>query len=499
MLEISAFRACRKDSFFRSSRVWATLSVALTALAFSPAAYSEYELYSAGNFTAKVSAALSGFAVTAKGGGAGGPGANDVLLYERTNEGEVTFEPQIDLTYDLDSGGTVYSRISYVAAASWTFGNESAPYGYVKDGDHNASREWTNLGYRNDLFDFSFGPQEFSVGDALLIGDAILDCGSSGGCGIDTGEFFLAPHRAFRESAILRVNQVPGVDDVRADIFWLEAGTDTYKGRGSQVWGANLEYTVPEEGLGFLTAGELALMYVAVTGVDQDRTVLNPPGGDNAGKLNGVALRAQSRDGRRFYSFRLDGLTFAALPNTKFYGEVILNDGDGQTNVQDKTTGAVMLNNVNYDDEYTYYAEIEHSLQDVPWSPVVGYRYFVATDGHDSLFYTFGRRGWGTWFQGEFRGEWLDNNTNLRSQFVKLVVSPPFSWLKAVHLLGFHHETFNPGNTLGNEVNLLAEWWNDSGFYVAGTFAHGNRAGTTDLNENYKDFNSLYIYLSQSF
>ncbi len=69
MLEISAFRAGRKGSFLRASQVWATLSVAFTALAFSPAAYSEYELYSAGNFKAKVSALLVGFAITANGGG----------------------------------------------------------------------------------------------------------------------------------------------------------------------------------------------------------------------------------------------------------------------------------------------------------------------------------------------------------------------------------------------------------------------------------------------
>ncbi len=482
MLEISAFRACRKDSFFRSSRVWATLSVALTALAFSPAAYSEYELYSAGNFTAKVSAVLYGFAITASGAGTEYKAADN-----QTNEGEVALEPELDLTYDLDGGGTIYGKWSYVGAATWNFNDDPAPYGWTQRGDHKLTNEWASLGYRNDWVDVSFGAQDFSVGDALLIGDGSLDCGSSGGCGRDSGEFFLGIHKAFRDSAILRVNQVPGVEDVRADIFWLEAGDDVFKGKGSQVWGVNLEYAVPEEGLGFLSAGTLGLMYIAVTAA--------PVSGAN-------------RDGRRYYDLRLEGLTFAALPNTNFYGEVILDGGENNAGQS-------------YSDGYTYYAEIEHNIQGLPWSPQVGYRYFRASgddpttsdvEGHDALFYTL-LRGWGTWFQGEFAGEWWHNNSNQRTQMVKLVVTPPVSWLSSVKLLGFHNErdrapyvegtttlAYANGDTFDNEVNLLLEYWNDSGFYVAGVFAHGDLgpAGRSELGSD-EDFNSAYIWIQQSF
>ena len=462
MLETSAFRACRKDSFFRASRVWATLSVALTALAFSPAAYSETELYSGEQFNAKVSALLAGFGVVAT-----GAGTEYKVDDNDTNQGELSYEPQIDLTYDLEGGGTIYSRLSYVAAASWTFDDDPAPYGFVNDGDHKVINEWANVGYRNDWLDISFGAQDFSVGDALLIGDGSLDCGNTF-CGRDSGEFFIGTHKAFRDSAILRVNKVPGVDNVRADVFWLEAGSDIFKGRDSQVWGVNLEYAVPEEGLGFLAGGTLGLMYVAVTAADP---------------VSGV-----TRKGRRYYDLRLEALTLAALPNTRFYGEVILDDGESEDGT------------VNYDDEYTFYAEVEHSVQDIPWSPVVGYRYFLASDQHDALFYTF-KRGWGTWFQGEFAGEWWHNNSNQRTQMVKLVVSPPFSWLKAIHLLGFHHKRANPSEVFANEVNLLAEWWNDTGFYIVGTFAHGDlgSAGRAELSNSDEDFNSFYIYFQQSF
>ncbi len=369
----------------------------------------------------------------------------------------MALEPQIDLTYDLDAGGTIYSRISYVSAASWTFGNDPAPYGYVEDGDHKFINEWANLGYRNDWVDVSFGAQDFVVGDALLIGDGSLDCGNTF-CGRDSGEFFIGAHKAFRESAIVRVNQVPGVEDVRADIFWLEGGSDIYKGLNTQVWGVNLEYTVPEAGLGFLTGGKLGLMYIAVTASD-----------------------SPTRQGRRYYDFRLEGLKFSALPNTTFYGEVILDAGDSPDGT------------VSYSDAYSYYAEVEHNIQGLPWSPQVGYRYFRASgddpntpdsnEAHDALFYTF-LRSWGTWFQGEFAGEWWHNNSDQRTQMVKLAVSPPVSWLSRVQLLGFHHERdaaggppgseYDAGDVFDTEVNLLAEYWNDSGFYVAGVFAHGD-------------------------
>ena len=488
MLETSAFRACRKDSFFRASRVWATLSVALTALAFSPAAYSEYELYSGEQFNAKVSALLAGYGVTARNArwnfGPTNPTA-ETDVGPNSNQGEVSFVPQIDLTYDLNFGGTIYSKVSFVAAWAWTFGDDYSPYDYVRDGDNNISREVANLGYRNDWIDVSFGPQQFSVGDALLIGDGVLDCGSGSGCGgVNTGEFFIGSHKAFTETGIVRVNQVPGVEDVRADIFWLKGGSDTFKGGDTQVWGVNVEYVVPEEGLGILSAGTLGLMYVAVT---------------DAGLID-------RRDGRRFYDFRLEALTFAALPNTKFYGEVILDDG---TNDIDPGQS--------FDYEgYSWYAEIEHNLQDVPWSPVLGYRYYISSgddlgspenEEHDALFYTF-KRGWGTWFQGEYAGEWVDNNRNQRSQMVKLVVSPPVPWLNAIHLLGFHHEVDEattvggPSGTYADEVNLLVEYWNDSGFYVAGSVAYADIGGAGSvrfLPDNAKDFSAVSVYVQQSF
>ncbi len=95
---------------------------------------------------------------------------------------------------------------------------------------------------------------------------------------------------------------------------------------------------------------------------------------------------------------------------------------------------------------------------------------------------------------------------------VKLVVSPPVSWLSSVQLLGFHHERdvakapsgglpgYEAGATFANEVNLIAEYSNDSGFYIAGVFAHADlgSAGRVDLKSD-KDFNSLYVLIQQTF
>ncbi len=263
MLEIPVLRACPRGSFAPGWKAQSLLAAAVTGLVFSSVAYSGTELYSGEKFKAAVSAKVTGFAVTASGAGSntGGGGSPD----DRTNQGELAFEPQLDLTYDLEDSGTIYSRWSYVAAASWTFGNDPALYDSVNEnGDQRIINEWGNLGWRNDWLDVSFGAQDFIVGDALLIGDGSLDCGNTY-CGRDSGEFFIGAHKAFRNSFLVRINQLPQFEDVRADIFWLQAGSDVYKGQDTQVWGANLEYKVPEEGLGILTAGTLGIMYIAVT------------------------------------------------------------------------------------------------------------------------------------------------------------------------------------------------------------------------------------------
>ena len=77
-----------------------------------------------------------------------------------------------------------------------------------------------------DALEISVGEQEFAVGDGFLIMDGAFDS--------KEGAYWLAPHRSFDQTAILKLNTQP----LRADIFYLEADDDY---ENTELYGLNVE------------------------------------------------------------------------------------------------------------------------------------------------------------------------------------------------------------------------------------------------------------------
>jgi len=161
---------------------------------------------------------------------------------------EVYIMPSLNMSYDTGKFGTFYGEFSYVGTQ--TFGGVdpigfSTTYGGSENpGDWESELFYAgwksgNLipGLPENVIDISYGEQVFSIGDGFLIADAEFD--GAKGC------YWIAPHKSFRESAILKVNTEP----VRADFFYLKSDKDY---ADTELYGVNVEYI--KEGFGTLGA-----------------------------------------------------------------------------------------------------------------------------------------------------------------------------------------------------------------------------------------------------
>ncbi|MGQ0657446.1 MAG: alginate export family protein [Chromatiales bacterium] len=437
-------------SVIRVSRAWAAVLVAC-AIGMPQSAKAEYTLLEKGGFKAGFGFKASAYALGAWDANYG-LGRIDLVTGEDTGQTvdsyEFYFEPVLNMIYDMGEVGTVYGAVSGVAEFSEGDGD---PIGYTAGDISRVDHEYGYVGWRGETIDFSVGAQDFVVGDQFLIGDGALDA-------VDH-LYWSAPHTAFRNSAIVRVNG----DPVRADLFWLKAAgneVNTVNGQfdfsqgDTEVAGLNVEYLLGEEGAN----GKLGAMYLSV--FDQNA-------------LNSVAVVFSQRKGREIFDIRANGVKVAALPNFTFHGEYAQTFGEGEGH----------LRGIEYD-SYAWYLEGEYNFATLPWTPTLAYRYgFWSGDPDltdstdetfDSLFFYFGR-GWGTWYQGEINGEYLLFNRNQKVHMVKLTAVPAEKW--AIGGL-FFYQTFDEKNYLGipgteitsrdwgPEVNIYAEWYPTENVYV---------------------------------
>ncbi|CAA0097196.1 Uncharacterised protein [BD1-7 clade bacterium] len=102
-----------------------------------------------------------------------------------------------------------------------------------------------------------------------------------------------------------------------------------------------------------------------------------------------------------------------------------------------------------------------------PFTPRLSYRYASFDNDYDPLFYS--STTWGTWYQGEYLGQYILTNTNLASHQAKLVVAPAKEWTLSVLYYYFLANTANGGQFTDSfepvtdpafvqEYNLIADW-----------------------------------------
>ena len=353
-----------------------------------------------------------------------GYGAIDDPGETERSSASMSIKPRIGLAYQTSPGTQLYAAVS-AAAATTTLDGEIGGQ-YARSGDADIDTDDLHIGWRNEMFDLSVGAQEFWVGDGFLIGDGNLDTGKR------DGQFWNFPFAAWRNSAILKFN----TEHVHGDVFWLRSDQDF---GDSRVVGINLENKPGAY------AGVFGFMYLEI--------------------IDGNALHF---DGIELWNLRAHKLSVPGVEHLTLWGEVAIQrgtdeDGGGRDNAA-----------------LGWYLEGAYEFAALPWKPILSYRYIhLSGDDPDSadneefrgLFYTFYKREWDTWYQGEIAGEYHLFNQNQVTQMVKLRTFPVENW--ALTLYYYRHDleqaqyfgTPLSSTAWADEINLSVEYFHGESFY----------------------------------
>lgn len=305
---------------------------------------------------------------------------------------------------------SLYAGLNLLSSATWGDGDAA---GFTLGDERETDLEDAYLGWRSgnlipmlgqDGLDISFGRQSFVVGDGFLINGDALNFGNAFDGSLNRGGgYWLAPRKAFDQTAIVRIG---GSEGARADLFWLES--DNVSQAEMELAGINAEYVVPK--------GTFGAMYIK--GLD--------------------ASDSGVRDGQETLSLRYQGN--AGIDNLFLSGEYV---------TQEQGTDSP--------DADAWYLEAGWTFVDVPWSPSVNYRYATFDDGFDPLFYGF-NRGYGTWFQGEVAASYAGLfNTGMDVHHLA-VKAQPTETLSLGALYFDFTDNVGDGRNDSQEINLYAEW-----------------------------------------
>ncbi|MBI5618063.1 MAG: hypothetical protein HY943_17405 [Gammaproteobacteria bacterium] len=455
---------------FRTSRrraQSASLAITLSALAGAPSA-SAYQLFDSGGFSANANLNLRmgfrhGEEINFGKGALAGFGQIFRSTGEKSrNDLEVAAKPFLGLKYQLD-GSELYSGVSVVGATTTLDGELSGQM--ARSGDRVLKTDHAYVGWRNETFDLSFGAQEFSVGDGLIIGDGNFNQGH------DNGQYWTGAFAAWRNTGILKINTSP----IRADLYWLRTDADL---GGSDVVGINVENSSTER------FGRLGLMYFEIVG------------DNNKGLAQGVGFKGMKAMGVRGADLHLPG-----HPEFKIYGEYVYEGG------RSELTGIP-------NDGAAWYVEPAYEFESLPWKPRLHYRYSHFSgdtagtrdnEEYRGMFFTIFRRDWDTWYQGEIAGEFHLFCENQETHMIKLKAHPAEKW--AVAGLYFHNELDTPqyfgipvrSTDWSDEVNFYVEYVPNQQFYGYAGVAWSTPDGAAKEIFGKEDQLVLELYLSYTF
>lgn len=322
-------------------------------------------------------------------------------------------------TRNLDSGAAVYGALSVLASGAWGDGDAMG----IQSGDEREfDIEDAYLGFRNDMFDVSFGRQNLSFGDGFLInGDSLnfgegldkaLD-GSVPGFEADRGgAYWLAARKAFDQTAVVRIG---GDSGLRSDLFWIES--DNAAQASMEMAGINVEYVTEK--------GTFGAMYIDGLGVD---------------KTEAEVMGLTHRDGQDTFSLRYQGN--AGVENLFLSGEYVTQDQGDNTR----------------EDGDAWYVEAGWTFADVAWTPSVNYRYSTFDEGFDPLFFGF-NRGYGTWFQGEVAANYAGPfNSDADVHHLAVKVAPMETLALGALFFDFSDTAQGSKAMDGQELDIYAEW-----------------------------------------
>ena len=320
------------------------------------------------------------------------------------------------------SGASVFGGLNLVSSGTWGDGDAG---GFTSGNETETDLEDAYVGWRSgsliptlgeDGLEFSFGRQNFSIGDGFLINGDALNLGDTlNGGGYDFnrgGAYWLAARKAFDRTAIARIG---GAEGLRADLFWIES--DNPAQAMTELAGINAEYVMPE--------GTVGVAYIEGLGVDDKYA---------------QALGYTHRDGQQTLSVRYQGN--AGVENLFLSGEIVTQDQGDNTRK----------------DGDAWYVEAGWTFADMPWSPSVNYRYASFDEGFDPLFFGF-NRGYGTWFQGEVAANYAGPfNSDTDVHHIGVKASPTDMLSVGALFFDFSNTTGGTDALDGQEIDLYAEW-----------------------------------------
>ncbi|MFL1453961.1 alginate export family protein [Marinobacter sp. GN3S48] len=313
------------------------------------------------------------------------------------------------------NGTALYGAINLVSSATWGDGDAA---GFTLGDESETELEDAYLGWRSgnlmpalgqDGLDISFGRQNFVIGDGFLINGDALNFGNAFDGSLNRGGgYWLAPRKAFDQTAIVRIG---GSEGARADVFWLES--DNVAQYEMELAGINAEYVLP--------GGTFGATYIKG---------LNAEHSDALGS---------ARDGQETISLRYQGN--AGVENLFLSGEYVAQEQGNNSS----------------DSNAAWYLEAGWNFSDIVWSPSINYRYATFDNGFDPLFYGFSR-GYGTWFQGEVAASYAGLfNTGMDVHHVAIKAQPSENLSLGALFFDFTDNAGN-GRNDSQEINLYAEW-----------------------------------------
>ena len=428
---------------------------------FSKSIHAEQTLYHNDGFLVNLSAKVAAAGFTTNGVNFGTGRAD---FFNRANTGdadwqELYIKSGLDFEWDQGGDGTIYGALSFVGAGTYGDGDSG---GFTNSGT-DVDLEYLNLGWRGEVFDISFGAQNYIIGDGFIIMDGNFDAA-------EDGAFWALPRTAFRNSAIYRFD----TSVIDGEFFYLEADNlqdDT------RLVGVNLEHTNEDY-------GTYGIAYLNI--IDADPFTSHIP--------------ATSRHGMQVISVRANAATVPALPDFTWHSEYVAQFGEAEGRTGDFEGEA-------------WYVEANYSFSEFNWSPKFTYRYahFSGDDGTDTnqdsfdpLFYSYNparNGGWGSWFQGEIVGNYLLFNSNQNNHMLKLDVYPGKGWSAGLIYYSFDLDEKNyfgipvTEDHFADEVNFYVDWIPKSNIYlaIAGGIAFPGSAAEQIFGDD-EDYAVLEIY-----
>jgi len=341
-------------------------------------------------------------------------------FYEQSNE------QGLNSTLNLHRYGTMLMRVSGIFAATGGGLNPAGTnYGEIQNDNYSLEDAYLNWTSGNlfpalgqDAVQIIGGRYTYRIGDGFLFYN-----GAKGG-GNRTVPW-TAPHHAFAQSGIFRLDS----HGILIDGFYLSP--NDFPQTHTRLAGINLNYRLSETfSSGFVYANIF-----------------------HSGEA--------TRQGLNVMYWRGEGVPIASLVDFYVSWSIAL-ESDGSTNAN----------------SLGWYATPSYTFSSLRWQPTLYYRYASFSGGgtngnrdFDPLFY--GMSDWGSWYQGNILGNWVQSNSNLNSHQVRLNIV--LSDKLILNLIYYHFSLYSKHETtptihpvtsknLADEVDLdfdvgITDWW----------------------------------------